>query len=416
MDHDALFAPLTLPNGVEIPNRLCKAAMEENLADAGQLPGEDLVRLYRRWAEGGAGLLLTGNVMIAPDALTGPGGVVLQEGTDLSPFRRWAEAGRSEGAQFWMQISHPGRQLFADMGEIPLAPSAVPVDVGKHSHLLAQPREMTLADIEDIIERFVTTAALAEQAGFTGVEIHAAHGYLISQFLSPLVNRREDEWGGSLANRARLLFGVVEGVRARVAPGFCVAVKLNSADFQQGGFDLSHAMWVVEQLNEMRVDLVELSGGSYESPAMQGRASDSSTHRREAYFIDFARKIARVATMPLMVTGGIKRRDVATLALAQDAAGFRVDMLGMARALAFAPDAPNRWRVGKQLDVVVPEVGWRNQVLASLATQALAKAQIVRMARGKPVKPGMSALRALIADRLRTRRLTKRYRAWRAGA
>ncbi|MEM8748667.1 MAG: NADH:flavin oxidoreductase/NADH oxidase family protein [Pseudomonadota bacterium] len=411
-----LFEPLQLPNGAIIPNRLCKAAMEENLSEEGQLPGERLFTLYKRWAEGGAGLILTGNVMISPAALTGPGGVVLEAGTPLERFEKWAAAGRSHGAQFWMQINHPGRQVYADMKEEAVSASAVGVNIPGFSKLFPTPRALTGSEVEAIIERFATTAALAEKSGFTGVQIHAAHGYLISQFLSPLTNQRDDEWGGSLENRARFLLRTVEAVRAKVAPSFCVSVKLNSADFQKGGFDQNDAKWVVGKLNTMGVDLVELSGGSYESPAMQGRTDESSTSKREAYFIDFARDIATVANMPVMVTGGIRKLQTAVDALTVDEAGTGVSILGIARALAFEPDLPNNWKAGRKTEVQVPEVTWKSKPLAGLATMALAKAQLERMADGKPAKPDISPVMALIAERWRTRKRTKRYRRWRDAA
>ncbi len=387
--------------------------MEENLADEGQVPGDRLAALYRRWAEGGAGLLLTGNVMISPDALTGPGGVVLQDGTDLAGFRRWAEAGRSGGGHIWMQINHPGRQVYADMKEEAVSASDVAVDIPGFSSLFSKPRALTEDEIKALIARFATTAALAEEAGFTGVEIHAAHGYLISQFLSPLTNQRADSWGGSLENRARFLIETVKAVRSRVQPGFCVAVKLNSADFQKGGFDESDAEQVVAWLGDLAVDLVELSGGSYESPAMQGRDEESSSARREAYFVDFAKRIARVAKMPIMVTGGIRRLSVAEEAMQTDSAGFGVSVLGIARAFAFDPDLAKKWRAGEAQEINIPIVEWKNKTLASLATMSVTKAQLERMAQGKAPRPNASPVMATIADRIRTTARTRRYNAWR---
>jgi len=211
-----LFVPLTLPNGSTLPNRLAKAAMEEAMAEAGQLPGLAIERLYARWAQGGAGLLITGNVMVDSRALTGPGTIALEAHTPLAPFKAWTLASHRHGAKIWMQINHPGRQVMANMGGLAWGPSAVPLDLGKHSTLFASPVAMTHAQIAEVIERFAATAHAAEQAGFDGVQIHAAHGYLLSQFLSPLANRRDDEWGGSVANRARLLLAIVRAVRARV--------------------------------------------------------------------------------------------------------------------------------------------------------------------------------------------------------
>lgn len=409
-----LFHPLTLPNGQVVPNRIAKAAMEENMADALHLPGAALHGLYRQWGAGGAGMLLTGNVMVAADAVTGPGGVVLDSQQPLQPFRDWAAAGQASGARMWMQINHPGRQVYAKTNPTAIAPSAVPVELGRYSKLFTHPRAMTEADIARVIDQFATTAALAEQAGFDGVEIHAAHGYLLSQFLSPLTNRREDQWGGSLENRARILIRIVRATRARVSPGFGVGVKLNSADFQKGGFDAADAAAVVRLLNDEAVDLVEISGGSYESPAMHGRPQQAtkraSTRAREAYFLDFARDIVAVAAMPIMVTGGIRSRDTANDALAPRDGRAGVAMVGIAQALAYAPDLPKRWLQREEV-IDLPKVSWKGG-LASLATMAMTKLQLQRMGRGKKPTFSLWAPYVLIRDQLRTRRLNKRYRHW----
>ena len=408
----SLFTPLTLPNQAVVPNRIAKAAMEENMADRNQLPGEDLRRLYADWAGGGAGLILSGNVMIDPTALTGPGGVVLDARQPIEPFKAWARAGMRDGGQMWLQINHPGRQVFAAMGQEAVAPSAIRVDLGAHSHLFPVPRALDEAGIADVVARFATTARLAEAAGFSGVQIHAAHGYLISQFLSPLTNRRSDAWGGELHNRARLLLDVVKAVRAVVSPGFSVAVKMNSADFQKGGFEASDAVQVVRWLNELPVDLVELSGGSYESPAMQGSPQAGSTSAREAYFLDFARDISAVARMPVMVTGGIRRRAVAEEALRPSEGKPGVAMVGIASALAFEPTLPEKWKADQALDVQIPSVDWRNKAYASLAKMSLVKLQLRRLGRGLEPKPNASPLLSLIRQQIITKRRTRFYRTW----
>ncbi len=417
MTASPLFQPLTLPNGSTLSNRICKAAMEENLADQpGQVPGERLFTLYRRWAKGGLGLILSGNVMVDPSALTGPGGVVLEKGSNLAPFHRWAEIGKSGGGQFWLQISHPGRQLYKSLGETAVSPPDVALDLGKFSSLFAEVRALERNEIEAIVRRFADTAEAAQEAGFNGIQIHGAHGYLVSQFLSPLTNKRDDEWGGGLENRARFLLDIAHAVRRRVEPSFGVAVKLNSADFQRGGFAFEDARQVVEWLGGRGIDFVELSGGSYESPAMQGNPQEGSTGEREAYFVDFARDIAKIADMPIMVTGGITRLATAEAALASDEHEFGVELLGIARALAFNPQLPDDWRMKVNTDVVIPEIEWKNRSLAGLATMAVAKAQIERMAVGKQVKPGVSPLWALVADQWRAARRARKYREWRGTA
>lgn len=402
-----LFTPLILPNGAVIANRLAKAAMEENMADAEHAPSAALLRLYQAWADGGAGLLISGNVMIDGRAMTGPGGVVLEDDQQLERFRRWARTGQAQGAQFWLQLNHPGRQMPANLGQPTWAPSAVPLSLGSMSRHFAEPQAMDEAKIAEVIRRFANSARLAEQAGFNGVQIHAAHGYLLSQFLSPLSNQRSDQWGGSLENRARLLIEVVKAVRAVVSKAFTVAVKLNSADFQRGGFSAEDAREVVLRLNDLPVDLVELSGGSYEAPAMQGDARDGRTLAREAYFIEFAKDLQRVAKMPLMVTGGIRRRPVAEQVIASGVA-----MAGIGTALAIAPDLPRQWQQGQDSTPALRPITWKNKVLASVANMAAVKYQLRRLSQGREPRPQVTAAWALLVQQFGTALLARRYRRW----
>lgn len=308
-----------------------------------------------------------------------------------------------------MQINHPGRQMPAGLGQKTLAPSAIALDLGAQSKRFPVPREMTEVEIAEVERRFVKTALLAEAAGFTGVEIHAAHGYLLSQFLSPLSNHRQDRWGGSLENRARLLLDIVRGVRAAVAPGFAVSVKLNSADFQRGGFSPEDAQAVVVMLNSKGVDLVELSGGSYEAPAMMGPARDERTLAREAYFLEFARDIAKVATMPVMVTGGIRRREVAEQAVASGVA-----MAGIATALAIEPNLPRKWKQGQADAPALKPVTWKNKPIASAAHMAAVRYQLVRLGDRRRTAPKVSPIWALITAQVAAKRHTRQYRRWMA--
>ena len=404
-----LFTPLTLPNGTSLPNRIAKAAMEENMCDANHAPSAALLRLYQAWADGGAGLILTGNVMVDRRAMTGPGGVVLEDDSHLDQFKQWARVARSGGAQVWMQISHPGRQMMAALGQETWSASAVPLDMGNLSNKFSVPKAMSAADIHEIEQRFVRTAQLAEQAGFNGVQIHAAHGYLLSQFLSPICNQRQDAWGGSLENRARLLVDIVKAVRAVVAPQFAVAVKLNSADFQRGGFSSQDAHQVVQLLNGLHVDVVEVSGGSYEAPAMQGQARDGRTLAREAYFLEFAQDMLALAQMPLMVTGGIRRKAVADKVVRSGVA-----LVGIATALAIDPSLPNAWRSGQDMAPALSPITWKNKMMASLATMARVKYQLKRLSQGRATKPQISPLWALVSQQLMAGRQSKHYRQWMA--
>ncbi|MGA5193248.1 NADH:flavin oxidoreductase/NADH oxidase family protein [Streptomyces exfoliatus] len=402
-----LFSPLSLHSGQVLKNRIAKAAMEENMAGNGQLPDEQLFTLYRRWAAGGTGLLITGNVMVHAEALTGPAGVVLDENAPLEPFTEWAKAGKSGGAAIWMQINHPGRQVVSDMPGVVWGPSDIGVSLGKHSSRFGRPTAMTPQQIDETVARYAVTARRAEQAGFDGVEVHAAHGHLLSQFLSPLVNKRTDPWGGSLENRARMLLDVVRAVRAAVSPSFAVAVKLNSADFQRGGFDADDARQVIEMLEPLGVDLVELSGGSYESPAMTGRSADARTQAREAYFLDLAKDLVRTSPLPLMLTGGITRRVTAERVLDSGVA-----VVGMGTALAVTPDLPDRWRKDREADRIMRPVTWSDKALASAAGMAQVRHQMRRLARGSSPRPGTHPAIALIAEQRKQRKALRTYRAW----
>ena len=412
-----IFKPLTLPNGQVVMNRLCKAAMEENMADKGQIPGPTLVNLYQKWADGGAGLILTGNVMVSPTAMTGPGGVYLGDKTlaekdNRERFETWSSAAKSRGAKVYMQISHPGRQIYATQGTEPVSASATRVKMeGPAEKMFDHARALTSDEIRGIIKQFADTAHAAEISGFDGVQIHAAHGYLISQFLSPLTNLRDDEWGGSLDNRMKFLLEVVREVRARVEPKFGVAVKLNSADFQKGGYDVGDAKKVVEWLNGESVDFVEISGGSYESAAMMGMAEDGraqSTKDREMYFLDFAKDINASANMPLMLTGGVTKRSSVESALKSG----DVEMIGIARAMGYNPNIPNDWKEGKNLEVALPEVNWKNPLFKGLANMAMTKMNLYRMGDGRFPLRKPKPLLSVIAQQIKNSLQTKRYKKW----
>lgn len=403
----ALFSAFVLPNGQVLPNRIGKAAMEENMGDAAHGPSDELIALYRAWADGGTGLIITGNVMVDARAMTGPAGVVLENDRLLDRFRDWAQASQAGGGKVWMQINHPGRQMPAAMGQETLAPSAIPLDLGAQSKQFPVPRAMTEAEIAEVIGRFVTTAQLAERVGFDGVEIHAAHGYLLSQFLSPLANHRSDAWGGSLENRARLLVEIARGIRSAVAPGFALAVKLNSADFQRGGFSPEDARAVVAMLGPLGVDLVELSGGSYEAPAMLGSSRDERTLAREAYFLEFAQDIAQIATMPLMVTGGIRRR-----AVAEQVIDGGIAIAGIATALAIDPALPNKWRQGQDVAPALRPITWKNKPVASIAHMAAVRYQMERLSLGRNTDPNVSPVWALIVAQWQTLWAARAYRRW----
>ncbi len=414
---DPLAQPLTLPCGARLPNRLCKAAMTEGMADAKLRATERHERLYRTWSLGGAGLLLSGNVMIDREVLERAGNVCLDVRRGVSTealqrLRTWAQAGTEGGNHFWMQISHAGRQSPRYLTRRPLAPSAVSLDLlGNY----ARPRALEESEILDFVDRFARVAELARDTGFTGVQIHSAHGYLLSSFLSPISNQRSDAWGGSLENRARFLIETLRAVRARVGADFCVGLKLNSDDFRKGGFSNTECLKLVEWLNAEQLDLLEVSGGTYEQPRLlgfSGRADSAvperpSTRRREAYFLDYARAIKAVATMPVMLTGGFRSRAGMCEAIDEGAC----DVIGLARPLATDPDAPNRLLSGEIEMLDTYEQGLRLgrtkwlsgaspilpiKLINVLGSQAWAGQQMLRLADGLAPQPQHGVLWAFL--------------------
>jgi len=315
-----------LPCGVVLKNRLAKAAMTERMANPYQEPTELHTRLYKKWSETGAGLLITGNVLVDRDHLESAGNVCFDEKSDLEKLRKWASSVSGTDSQLWVQLSHAGRQTNRFTKTKPLAPSAVQL---QKMGLFGKPKAMTENDILVVIEKFRTAARITKEVGFSGLQIHAAHGYLLSQFLSPATNIRDDKWGGSLENRSRLLREILREVRTEVGSNFPISVKLNSADFQRGGFNESDSLEVVKMLEAEGVDLLEISGGTYEKVAffIQEDSIRESTKQREAYFLDFAKKIRQISKIPVMVTGGFRTSTFCNEALEVG----DLDVVGMGR-------------------------------------------------------------------------------------
>ncbi|WP_374285371.1 NADH:flavin oxidoreductase/NADH oxidase family protein [Novosphingobium sp.] len=407
--------PLTLPCGAVLPNRLSKAAMTEGLADPRGVPTAELERLYRVWGAGGAGMLLSGNVHVDGDHLERPGNVIIDrpaDGAMLDALRRWTGAAKAQGAQFWAQISHAGRQTMKPVNAHPKAPSAV--KLGLPGGQFGQPVALTGAEIDELIRRFAQAAAVCAEGGFDGAQIHAAHGYLISQFLSPRANQRTDQWGGSLENRARFLLEVVKATRAAVPAGFAVSVKLNSADFQRGGFAFEDSLQVARWLEAAGVDLIEISGGTYEQPRLLGLEGmepveqpgvAASTIAREAYFVDFALAMKDTLKVPLMVTGGFRSRAAMEEALAKGAA----DVIGLGRPLCAQPDGAARLLAGaaelpraeQGLALFPPALSFLTRIKAlraidSFAAQFWFYSQIYALGRSGQTDPGKSVFAAML--------------------
>jgi 2,4-dienoyl-CoA reductase-like NADH-dependent reductase (Old Yellow Enzyme family) len=423
-----LDSPLTLPCGATLPNRLAKAAMTERLADPHNRATPALERLYRLWSAGGAGLLLTGNVQVDRKHLEAAGNVAI-DGTEdaaaLTALRGFAHAAKSGGARVWMQISHAGRQTLKIINPHPKAPSAVKVALPGGQ--FGEPVALEAAEIPPLIARFAHAARVARETGFDGVQIHAAHGYLISEFLSPRINIRTDEWGGDLAGRARFLMAVVRQTRAAVGADFPVAVKINSADFQRGGFSFEDSQVVVRWLDEAGVDLIEISGGNYEQPSMMKLAGmepvfdptlAASTREREAYFQKFAPEIRNaLSRAKLMVTGGFRSAAGMESALAEDG----IDVIGLGRPLCVEPGAPGQLLRGEITELprwenrLAVGPGWLGprsplkllKMINGFGAQSWYYQQLRSLGETGRARPDMGLLSALISDQRRDAAMAK---------
>jgi 2,4-dienoyl-CoA reductase-like NADH-dependent reductase (Old Yellow Enzyme family) len=375
-----LARPLDLPCGATLNNRLAKSAMSEGLADVRNRATSRLEVLYRRWAESGAGLLLTGNIQVDRWHLERPNNIVIDDDSGQTQLARLAAAGKSGGSHFWAQISHTGRQVSSHINAAPLSPSDVEIDIIREAGFsFAKPKPMREDEINRAIAQFAFAAKEVKRAGFTGLSLHAAHGYLISQFLSPLTNRRSDDWGGSLENRARFLFAVIAAVRDAVGPQFPIGIKLNASDFLRGGFTNAECVELVKLLNDTGLDLLELSGGTLEQPKVVGvtlkdEGEDGhhvSRSAREAYFVALTGAVRHVARMPVMVTGGF--RSVAGMIDALERGDL--DVVGLGRPLIADPQAPRRVLAGEIDTLLSPEatlsvfhvLAWNNMQIERLA-------------------------------------------------
>ena len=412
-----LNQPLTLPCGAVVPNRMCKAAMTEGLAHPDGTASAELERLYGIWSDGGSGILLSGNIQVDGDHLERPGNVIVDSTLSNDAFaalQRMAAAGTRNGNHLWAQISHAGRQTQKIVNPAPKAPSAVRLRLPQNQ--FGEPVALTAEEIESIVERFVNCAVTCKEAGFTGVQFHSAHGYLLSQFLSPLTNQREDEWGGTLENRARALIAIVTKTREVLGADFPISVKLNSADFQKGGFDFDDSLTVAKWLADAGVDLLEISGGTYEQPRLlnldgvepiEEQSLARSTLAREAYFVDFAKAMREELSIPIMVTGGLRRREVMNHVLETGGA----DMIGLGRPLCVDADGPNRLLNGEDelaryednLSLLPGWLMWLTRFNAvrtinSFATQFWFYEQIANIGRTGATDPKLTVLSATMAQ------------------
>jgi len=387
-----LNSSLTLPNGTVIKNRIAKSALSENMSTKKHAPSKPLINAYNVWAQGNPGLLMTGNVMIDYKAIGEPRNVVVEDKRDIALLREWANTVKGTGVHLWPQINHPGRQALGKINNEVVAPSAIPVKIKGLKGMFKTPRALEEAEILDIIIRFANTAVVLKDAGFTGVQIHGAHGYLVSQFLSPLSNERTDKWGGSIENLSRFAIEVYRSIRAAVGSEFPVGIKINSADFQRGGFTEEESLEVLRILDKEGIDLLEISGGSYEAPAMMGQTAKQSTIEREVYFLDYIKKARKITSKPLMLTGGFRTVKLMEEALSED----HLDIIGLGRPFCIYPHVANDiFNKGlEKLEIPTPLTGIKIIDKVGGLDVIWYELQIKRIGEGKQPDPNLNGLKA----------------------
>lgn len=282
-----------------------------------------------------------------------------------------------------MQLNHPGKQSPKTISKQPVAPSAVPME-GSNSFAFNSPRALTHIEIQTIIQKFINAAVVAKKSGFSGVEIHAAHGYLLSQFLSPHDNNRVDEYGGSLENRMRILVEIYTGIREKVGKDFSIALKINSSDFREGGFSEADSLQVIQKMDQLGIDLIEISGGNYENPTVQGIG-------KGAFFIDYASKVRKTVKVPVAVTGGFNTAIGMSKAIEND----ETDLIGLARPLVLLPNLPNEFESGNftaiDLHYLTTGIKGLDKKVGSLIGLSYYQQQMSRIANGVPIQITNSA-------------------------
>lgn len=301
--------------------------MSDSLGDGGGNPTDSQVDLYRRWARGGTALSIIGEVQVDHRYPEKPGNLVLGPRSDDALLRRLADAGSGHDAHVWPQLGHAGALAHRPISRA-AGPSALNVDG-------LQCDELPPTVLDALAMTYARAASHAQTVGFTGVEVHAGHGFLLSQFLSPLFNQRTDRYGGSIEARCQLLLDVIRQIRAAVGPEFAIGVKVNSSDQLQGGLTEDDALVVVSLLGNEELDLIDISGGTY----FPGVVSSSDRRSSGPYFLEFARRAREMVTTPLMLTGGFKTREEAAQAVSLGA----TDLVGLARTMVVDPEAPTKW-------------------------------------------------------------------------
>jgi 2,4-dienoyl-CoA reductase-like NADH-dependent reductase (Old Yellow Enzyme family) len=331
-----LFTSIRI-GSLTVPNRFARSATHAYLSDDRGFVTDQEVELYRRLARGEVGLIITGHAFVQPSGKASPRQIAVYDDRFIEGLARVATAVHVFPSRIFLQIAHAGRQTKTKLcGCVPVSPSRVYDPVSK-----VMPRELSAEEIGTLIADFVAAAGRAKMAGFDGVQLHAAHGYLISSFLSPHTNRRTDEWGGTIEKRARVLIETLRGVKAACGGDFPVIVKLNATDFLEGGLTPDEAVRIAQMLDANGIDGIEVSGGMAEA----GKGSiwpGLRSEEDEGYFVASAAQIKKAVRVPVFGLGGIR-----TLAVAERmVVDGRVDLVSLSRPLIRDSELVKHFREG----------------------------------------------------------------------
>jgi len=322
---------------IEVRNRFVRSATWDGMAEDNGAVTERMLDLYRSLAKGGAGLILTGYAFVTLRGKAGPG-MLGADSDDLIPgLAELVRVAHEHGAKIVLQIAHAGSQTIAKTGLTPQAPSAVEDRMTRKV-----PVEMTPEDIGRVKSEFAEAASRGKEAGFDGVQLHGAHGYLISQFLSPYCNMRSDAYGGSIENRARMLFETYETIRDRVGSDYPVMMKINVSDFDDVGLTHDDSLWVCRKMSEMGMDAIELSGGVPAAGELSAARFAINSPEEEAYFRDYAKRFKPNLDCPVILVGGLRSIGVMEEIYREGSAQF----FSLCRPFISEPDLINRWQSG----------------------------------------------------------------------
>lgn len=326
-------------NGMTIKNRFVRSATWTGMAGDDGSCTPKLIELMLKLAKGGVGLIISGHTYVCEKGQASPWQLGVYKDELVTGLQEMTDAVHEKGATIMVQLAHAG--MFANpklTGETPVAPSALS---GFTEHIS---KEMNLDDLEELVKAFGKAALRGKNAGFDGVQIHAAHGYLLSQFLSPVFNKRKDQYGGSIENRAYILIEILRNIRKQVGKNYPVFIKMNSRDFLEGGLELEESIKVGAMLKEEGIDAIEISGGTAVSGKLSPVRTGILSEDDEAYFKDAARAFKESIDIPLILVGGIRSYGVAKNIVDNNIA----DYISMSRPFIREPDLINRWKSGSQ--------------------------------------------------------------------